>query len=220
MKSRELDIFHLGSLAYADAFHMQKEFHEDILNGERRSTLLFLEHPPVITLGKHASMEDVLVSEEDLELGGIGLQRVDRGGEATAHEPGQLVIYPLLDLKVFDLGAKAFVNALEDCVIELLGSYSLSAYRDEQFPGVWIGQEKVCSVGIRISRAVSYHGLALNVSNSLETFTKIIPCGIQDRKLNTMSRLLGRPVPVKEAAERFAKIFCGKFEVAAVFFKD
>lgn len=220
MTERELDIFLLGSIAYSEALNLQKELHEQILSGERRSTLLLLEHPPVITLGKHASSDDVLVTTEDLEQAGIDLERVDRGGEATAHEPGQLVIYALLDLKLFNLGAKAFVNKLEDSIIELLGAYSLAAQRDEAFPGVWVGREKVCSVGIRISRGVSYHGMALNVSNSLETFTKIIPCGIQDRKLNTISRLLGKSVSLSEAADRFVKIFCAKFQVAAVFFKD
>lgn len=217
---RELEILKLGSLPYAEALSFQKKIHEEIVKGERRSTLLLLEHTPVITLGKHASLDDVLVSTEDLIEAGIDLEKVDRGGEATAHEPGQLVIYPLLDLKVFNLGPKPFVNKLEDAVIELLGTYSLSAHRDEAFPGVWAGREKLCSVGIRISRGVSYHGLALNVSNSLYTFTKIIPCGIQDRGMNTLSRLLGRDVPVSEACDRFIRIFCDKFDVSAAFCKD
>lgn len=217
---RELDVYRFGTLVYSEALSLQKELHAQIISGERSSSLLLLEHAPVITLGKHANTDDVLVSMEHLDQAGIALEKVDRGGEATAHEPGQLIIYPLLDLKLFNLGAKAFVNKLEDVIIELLADYSISGHRDEHFPGVWVGLEKVCSVGIRISRGVSYHGMALNVSNSLDTFTKIIPCGIQDRGLSTVSRLLGRKVSVSEVADHFIKIFYQKFEVAAVSFKD
>jgi lipoate-protein ligase B len=220
VKERKLDVRFLGTLDYPKSLDLQKEYHSQIRSGERESTLLLVEHTPVITLGKHASSLNVLVSTEYLKEAGIALERVDRGGEATAHEPGQLVIYPLLDLRLFQLGPKAYVHKLEDTIIELLADYSITGRRDESFPGVWVKNEKVCSVGIRISGGVSYHGMALNVSNSLETFTKIVPCGIQDRGLNSISRLLGKDLPLFDTADHFQKIFCRNFKVAATFFKD
>jgi lipoate-protein ligase B len=220
MNSRVLDVCKLGTVPYLEALNLQKKFHMQIFNKERNSTLILLEHPPVITLGKHASFEDVLESLEDLNLQNISVEQIDRGGEATAHEPGQLVIYPLLDLRSFGLGPKAFVHKLEEVIIDLLAAYSIQGTRDEKFPGVWVGSEKICSLGIRISKGISYHGAALNISNTLDTFTKIIPCGIRDRSLVTMSRLLDRDLPLSEAADVFLKIFSSKFEVATRFVKD
>lgn len=216
----ELELRLLGSIPYSEALALQKELHTKISEGEQKSTLLLLEHLPVITLGKHASEEDLLLPPASLDEMGISLERVDRGGEATAHEPGQLVIYPLMDLRRLKMGAKVFVNTLEDCVIELLSSYGISSRRDEEFPGVWVGMQKVCSVGVRISRGVSYHGLALNVLNDLKTFESIIPCGIRDRSMVTVSQVLGRELSVSEVSDHFVKIFSKKFKVSSVFFGE
>ncbi len=215
-----MEVRFLGCVPYAETFQLQKELHARILNGEGESTLLLLEHAPVITLGKHASLQNVLVPRESLEEAGIALEQVDRGGEATAHEPGQLVIYPIWDLRKTRLGPKAFVSALEDVVMDVLRIYGISGHRDAEFPGVWVGSEKICAVGIRIRQGVSYHGMALNVSNSLNTFQKIIPCGIQDRGVCTISGLLARDISLLEVAKHFAKIFSLKFEVAGTLFKD
>ena len=216
MENRDIHVYFLGRVPYADGLQLQKEIHGRVVDKKQVSSLLFLEHPPVLTLGKNASNRDVLVTMEELEREGIDLEHVDRGGEATAHEPGQLVVYPILDLRTFQLGPKVFVNRLEDVVIKLLAEYGLSAYRDAEFPGVWVKDAKICSVGFRISRGVSYHGIALNVSNTLDTFSKIVPCGIQNRGLTTLARLVGKELLVTELAERFLQIFRESFAVAAV----
>ena len=213
----KLDIHLLGSLEYAEGLRLQKEFHADILKQERNPSLLLLEHFPVITLGKNANRDMLLSSEKELKQESISLHHIERGGEATAHEPGQLVIYPLINLRHFSYGARVFVNKLEDCVLDLLREYKIEARRDDKFPGVWVDSEKICSVGIRISQGVSTHGLALNVSNDLRTFSKIIPCGIQDCRMVTVSELLGKTVSTEEIAKTFIEIFCRNFHISEFF---
>jgi lipoate-protein ligase B len=211
--SKKIDVHCLGSLPYAEGLQLQKKYHAEIINGKRGCTLLCLEHPPVITLGKNANLEDVLISESELLQEGIALEHIDRGGKATAHEPGQLVVYPLMDLRAHRFGAKAFVDRLEACVLDVLKHYNIEGRRDEDFPGVWVGLQKFCSVGIRIQQGVSYHGMALNISNTLETFKKIIPCGIQDRGMVTLSQLLDREISIPEVTKLFIKTFCKNFEM-------
>lgn len=211
---KDLEVLHLGSVTYSLALKLQKEFHQQVAQGLRRSILLVLEHPSVITLGLHATPNNVLASYENLEKQGIGLEKIDRGGEATAHEPGQLIAYPILDMRTFKLSPRKYVEILELSVIDLLASYGLSAYRDNKFPGVWVNNTKVCAIGIRISRGVSYHGIALNVANSLATFSHIIPCGISDRGLSTMTQLLQTEVSIKEVADRFVQTLASKLEVS------
>ncbi len=210
---KDLEVLQLGSTPYCLCLKLQKDLHDQVVKGLRKSIILVLEHPSVITLGLHASKENVLASSETLEKQGIGLEKIDRGGEATAHEPGQLIAYPILSMRTFNLSPRKYVESLELAVIDLLASYNLSAYRDDKYPGVWVNNTKVCAIGIRISRGVSYHGIALNVTNSLATFSHIIPCGISDRGLSTMSQLLKTRVSIKEVADRFVHILARKLGV-------
>ncbi len=217
-QGRKIEVSILGIMPYMDCLELQKQIHQRVIAAPQHSHLILVEHPSVITLGKHASEEDILVSQDDLLHSNTTLAQVDRGGEATAHEPGQFVAYPILNLRSFKLGPKAFVNQLEEVVRRLLANYGICAHQDETRPGVWVGDTKVCSIGIRVSRGVSYHGLALNVSNSLETFSKIVPCGIRDREMTTMERLLGKKIQIAELRNQFLQHFTDVFSVGDLTF--
>jgi lipoyl(octanoyl) transferase len=148
--------------------------------------IFFVEHPPVITLGKNASIKNILLPEWKLKQLGFSIIRAQRGGEATMHMPGQLVVYPVLNLKKLCLGVKDYVRKLENIIIATLIDYKIKSETNENYPGVWIGEKKICSLGIRIKKGVSSHGFALNYSNDISLFKYIIPCGITDKKITSM----------------------------------
>lgn len=203
---------YLGKIEYRKAWDLQKRYHSEIVDGKRQSTLLLLEHTPVITLGKNATPNNLLCKEEELLKEGIDYEHVDRGGEITAHEPGQLIIYPLIHLKNYGFGPKLFVHTLEESILKVLKDFSIDAERHSEYPGVWVSGKKICSVGIRILRKVSYHGLALNVSNDLEIFRKIIPCGLEDKKMTSLSEVLGYKVESKALLKSYEHHFQKAFE--------
>lgn len=177
----------LGLLDYRACLAIQEGTHARVVADPAASCVLTVEHPPVLTLGKHADTRFILAPK------GVDVVPVDRGGEVTAHEPGQVVVYPILSLEYFRLTPKRYICLLEDAVTQTLSAFGLTAARDPEHPGVWIGREKVAAVGVRIKNKVTLHGLALNVSNDLELFSKIVPCGIMGRGVTTMNRLLGTP---------------------------
>jgi lipoyl(octanoyl) transferase len=160
-----------------------------------RGFLLLLEHPPVITLGKNADPRNVL------DPRGVPVRRIDRGGDVTYHGPGQLVGYPIVDVR--KMGVRAFVAALEDSIIDLLAGYGVEGRRRGKTVGVWTSRGKIASLGVRVSRGISTHGFALNVSNDLAPFGRINPCGEPGCPVTSLSLELGRGVPVAEAASRF-----------------
>ncbi len=219
MQPTEVSIQAWGGIRdYAEIEMLQRQFHVQVVAGTRPETILFGEHSPVITLGQNANLAGVLWAKDRLAQAGISLVRTDRGGEATIHEPGQLVVYPILNLGSRRLVVKSYIALLEDSVIELLDDLGLKASRRADYPGVWVGSKKICAVGIRITRRVSRHGLALNVSNSLSTFSAIVPCGITDPDLGvvTLHQAGITDVTVAEVAERLIfklkkKLGCGAF---------
>jgi lipoyl(octanoyl) transferase len=206
-----LDLLSLGTLPYREAFQLQLELHREVASGEREGVLLLLEHPPVLTLGKNADLSFVLRDPEELRDLGVAFERSDRGGEVTAHMPGQLVIYPILPLQRLRLPPKLYVEKLLATVIMTLLDFGIEAYSDNEQPGVWIGTNKLCAVGVRIKERVSLHGLALNIHNSLSLFQSIIPCGLQGRGVCSMQTVLG-VAPTRAVVEaQFIKRFCEVF---------
>lgn len=177
----------LGQIAYGDALQFQRRLHAAVRARQAPPTVLALEHPPTITTGKRTAQAELRCSEEHLRDCGIALFRTDRGGLATAHEPGQLVVYPIVPLPVFRLNIRSYVRLLEQTVIETLGEFGIAAAVDPERPGVWVGEKKICSVGIRVAQRVSTHGLALNVSNDCRTFGLIVPCGLQRVSMTSMA---------------------------------
>ena len=185
----------LGSVPYRQAWQLQQEIHRRIANREHNPTVLLLEHPPVFTLGKNGDAANVL------DPGDIPVKRVDRGGDVTYHGPGQLVGYPLLDVRA--LGVRRYVRSLEDSLLGLLEGMGVAARRKEGCVGLWAERGKIASIGVRVARGVSMHGFALNVSNDLQPFTRINPCGMPGCAVTSVSLELGREAEVPEAAGRF-----------------
>ena len=171
--------------------------------------LLLCQHPPTYTLGKSGKPEHLLLSEADLAAHGATFHRINRGGDITFHGPGQLVAYPLLDLDNFRPDIHWYLRALEEAVIQTLATYGLRAGRIAGLTGVWLDWEagaanprKICALGVRCSRWVTLHGLALNVNTDLRYFDHIVPCGITDKAVTSLQAELGRAVPVEEVQER------------------
>lgn len=183
---------------YRRCWELQQRLHARVVRDPGEAFIVTVEHPPVLTFGRHADKRFLLFGEKQLRAEGIDLVDTDRGGEVTAHVPGQLVVYPVLGIEAFRLTPRKYVHLLEQAVIDVLAELGVVAARDPDHPGVWVGTEKICALGVRIQRRVSLHGLALNVSNGLDLFRRIVPCGIQGRGVTSVTRTLGRDVAVAE----------------------
>lgn len=184
--------------------------------------LLFVEHPPVYTLGKSGNIENVLMSEEQLEQNGIQFFRTNRGGDITFHGEQQIVGYPILDLEKFYTDIGKYLRNLEEVIIATLGDYGLTGARSQGETGVWLdpgilGKErKICAMGVRTSRWITMHGFAFNVNTDLSYFNNIIPCGIQNKQVTSLEKELGRKIDFEEAKEKVRKNFEKVFEVELV----
>ena len=205
----------LGVMDYRLCLDLQNRLHARVAAGEPAAYLLFVEHPPVLTLGKHADPRHLMFAEAAYRAEGVDVVAIDRGGEVTAHEPGQLVVYPILRLEDFRLAPRAYVTLLEDAVIETLAHFGVVGGRDPEHPGVWTGDRKICALGVRIRARVTIHGLTLNVRNSLELFGKIVPCGIQGRGVTSLTRELGRPVAMAAVQDELAQALTGRLAARA-----
>lgn len=203
MTRTKIEIEAFGLLSYEAALALQLERHGAVARSERSPCILWGEHPSVITLGKNASATDLHVKEHSLKELGISLARTDRGGKMTLHNPGQLVVYPIINLVERGIGPRSYVRLLEEATISLLREHGISAHIDEQFPGVWVGQKKIGAIGIRISQKVSMHGVSLNITNNLEPYQYFLPCGIPQRGVTSMQEVLGlaRSLNFKEIAK-------------------
>jgi len=201
----------LGTIDYGAAYRLQKEIHERRAKGEVGDTLLLLEHPPTITVGKAGSLENILVPRQTLERMGVSLYFVDRGGDVTYHGPGQLVGYPIVSLRERGGDLKRYVHDLEEVMILTLEDFSIEAVRDPQHVGVWIGSNKIGAIGLSVRQGVTMHGFALNVNPSMEHFSLIHPCGFKERRAVSMHEILGFSPPMEEVVDmlvfHFAYVF-------------
>lgn len=203
--ARELHVRRLGTVPYAEALELQKELVEARKTGAIPDQLLLLQHPPVITLGVKARSDrsHVLATDESLDEQGVELFETGRGGDVTYHGPGQLVGYPILDLRPDRCDVHRYVRDLEAALILVAESFGVQAGRVAGLTGVWVGDDKLAAIGVRISRWITSHGFAFNVGTDLSHFDLIVPCGITDRGVTSLDVLLGRAVPmvaVEEAA--------------------
>lgn len=201
----------LGSIEYDAAYDLQRDLLTRRLNREIGDTLLLMEHPPTITIGKSGNLENILTAGAQLGQQGISVFCTDRGGDVTYHGPGQLVGYPIIDLTQRGRDVHKYVHDLEEVMIRTLASFSISACRDESHPGVWINNEEIGAIGIRIRRWITMHGFSLNVRPNLEHFSLINPCGFSDRRATSMSKILSQDVPVelvlRTLIARFSDVF-------------
>lgn len=211
----------LGRIDYQEAWDFQKELLEEAIRRkttnkevpekEQRDTedhLLFCEHPPVYTLGKSGSRNHILISDADMKERGIAFYHIDRGGDITFHGPGQLVAYPVIDLDHYFTDIGRYLRTLEEAVIRTLREYGIEGERMDGATGVWLDSDdprkarKICAMGIKCSRWVTMHGIALNVNNDLSYFEHIVPCGIPDKKVTSLSREKGKAIPMEEVKEK------------------
>ncbi len=208
--------YYLGLTEYRQAYHLQAALARRRIDGDIPDTLLLLEHPPMITIGRFGRLGNILASRAQLEAEGISLVFSDRGGDVTYHGPGQLVGYPIIDLRQRVKDVRRYINDLEELIIQTLADFEIIAARDRSHPGVWVGNEEIAAIGLKIRRWVSMHGFALNVSPNLEHFSLIKPCGFTDRRATSISRLLGCDVPVEAVIERllvsFSEVFDAELE--------
>ena len=201
----------LGLCPYAEAIKIQRTIHQEVLEGKRDSTLILCEHPHVYTFGKSADHSNLLIQESFLKRINAEVHQTDRGGDITYHGPGQLVGYPIIDLAAYDLGVRSYVELLEQALIDGLGTLGLEAYQIPSLVGIWLGKEgevkrKIGAIGIKVSRGVSMHGFALNVTTDLTYFNHIIPCGISNKAVSSIKEEVG-----EDKMDVFKQTFCKLF---------
>lgn len=204
-----LQIDDWGLLDYEDALSRQKQMVSERQLGLRGDVLVLVEHPPVVTLGRRASNNDLRMPAADFCSAGVDLQQINRGGLATAHEPGQLVVYPIIQLKRKDL--RWFANTFLGVVISALREYGLQGQLKGGEPGVWVEGRKICSFGIAVKKWISSHGVAINVNNDLSTFSLIVPCGRPQENVTSVSRELERTVDMVEFKQKLIEHFLNAF---------
>jgi len=202
---------HLGTTYFNDAWDIQKVLHEKRSNNAVSDIILTTEHYPVYTLGKTGTRDHLLINEKTLADRKIDYYEIDRGGDITYHGPGQIVLYPIFDLNNYYKDTHRFLRDLEEAVILTLENYGIKGHREEEFTGVWIGDEKICAIGIKVSRWVTMHGLAFNINNDLSYFDSIIPCGIFHKGITNIKKILGFEVNIAEVnkllLESMKKVF-------------
>jgi lipoyl(octanoyl) transferase len=210
---RELHVRSLGTMGYADALALQACLVVDRKADRIPDQLLLLQHPPVITLGakSRGDRTHVVASDAVLEEHGVEVVEAGRGGDVTYHGPGQLVGYPIIDLKPDRCDVHRYVRDLEEVMIRAAAAFGVTAGRVAGLTGAWVGNDKLAAIGVRISRWVTSHGFAFNVSTNLDHFDFVVPCGIRDRGVTSLERLVGRRVPLDAVelavAQSFAEVF-------------
>jgi lipoyl(octanoyl) transferase len=205
----ELKVERLGQVPYQEAWEYQKKVHQEVVEGRRPPTLLLLEHPRVITLGRKATGANLLLSQEEYARRGFELYWVERGGDVTYHGPGQLVGYPIVPV---GRRVRDFLRQIESAIVEVAASYGIEAYPSPGYAGVWVRrsdgfEEKLCAIGVAVKQDISFHGFALNVNTHLEDFEVIVPCGLLGKGVTSLERLLGHKVPLEEVMDRVERAF-------------
>lgn len=210
-KTSEVTVMDLGLIAYSEAYRYQKEILVKRQLGQVEDILIILEHLPVITWGRTSKRSDLLVDDHTLRKEGISFCQADRGGGLTYHGPGQLVSYPILNLRGYTRDIHLYLRRLEEVIINLLARYGVAGTRLRGLTGVWVYGKKICSIGIGISRWVTFHGLSLNVNPNMEHFSMIRPCGMANDVMTSLCEILDRPFQVKDVKISFIKAFLEVF---------
>ena len=204
----------LGLVPYGEALERQKALVEERRAGRVPNLLLLLQHPAVITLGvRRDSRSHVMATEGELAMQGIEVYETGRGGDVTYHGPGQIVGYPILDLRPDRCDVHRYVRDLEEVMIRVCADYGVAAHRVEGLSGAWVGTEKIGAIGVRISRWITSHGFAFNVNTRLEDFQLIVPCGIADRGVTSLGKLLGEEPSIAQVEDRVIRRFAEVFDM-------
>jgi lipoate-protein ligase B len=208
-------ILDLGVRPYREVWELQRRLHAAVREGREADTWIVVEHEPVITLGRQAKRENLLLSTEELAGRGVDVVEIERGGDVTYHGPGQLVVYPIRRLERFR-EVVPLVRSLEGAVIDCCTGFGVAGERWSDHAGVWVGRNQICAIGLAVQRMVSMHGIALNVSTSLDYDRLINPCGLRDRGITSLSAEIGRRVAVSEAKSVLLDELSRTFDVTFV----
>ncbi|MEO0215751.1 MAG: lipoyl(octanoyl) transferase LipB [candidate division WOR-3 bacterium] len=208
-----MNILDLGKRDYKQVWDIQKELHEKRVNDEICDTLILVEHNPVVTIGRSGKMENIRIPIGLLKERGIDFYQIERGGDVTFHGPGQLVGYPIFNIKQGLAGIRVFIEKIEDVIIGVLSDFTIKAQKKEKMIGVWVGEKKICSIGIAVRNWVSFHGFALNVNNDLKFFDLINPCGFKDIVMTSMQEILKEEIPMIDVKDSVVKNFGKIFNV-------
>jgi len=208
----EIRVLDLGLKDYQEVWALQSRLVKKRISGEIKDILILVEHFPVITLGRRGKKEEVLVPPEYLSRKKITVFRVDRGGKVTFHGPGQLVVYPILNLTLDKKDIHWYIRSLEEAIIKSLARLGVRGECKKGYTGVWIGEKKIASIGIGVKRWVTYHGLALNVTTDLSYFSLINSCGLQEKKVTSLTEVLSSKVKMDRVKTLFVNSFCEVFK--------
>lgn len=202
----------LGETDYNEALNMQLKLLQLRQQGEVEDIMLLLQHPPTLTMGTRENRYNIITPEAELTRQGVNIVKTNRGGDVTYHGPGQVVGYPILDLRGYGKSIKGYVNKIEQTFIQLLKQeYGIIADREEKYHGVWIGNEKITAIGCAVKRWVTMHGFAFNVNTNLEHFKWINPCGITDKGVTSLQKILGQRQDISNVHQQIIEHFCGIF---------
>jgi len=199
----------LGTIDYSKAYALQRDRVHTLLQ-QGMQTLILCEHPPTLTLGRSSDEKNILISQEELDEQNVSVHHIDRGGDITLHAPGQLVVYPILDLANFGKDLRSYLHQLEQVAIDLLSDFDIVASRFAGQTGVWTGEKKIASIGIGVRKWISFHGLAVNVNTDLKLFSMIKPCGL-DVEMTSMSQMNKKSIDIEEVKERIVASFLRQF---------
>ncbi len=207
-----MHVLDLDKRNYKEVWELQKTIHEKRVNEELPNTLLLVEHNSVITMGKSGQESNVLFPVEFLKEKGVDFYHIERGGDATYHGPGQLVGYPIFNVRDGLAGIKPFINGMEEAIIAALRAFGIEGYKRKEMIGVWTESGKICSIGVAVKKWVSFHGFALNVNTDMSYFDLIVPCGLKNVEMTSMQRILGKAIPMSAVKRSIVRSFGDVFE--------
>lgn len=210
-----------GVVEYEEAWNFQKELFQKRVCKEVNDTIILLEHPHVITIGKNGNMDNLLTDDETLRRKGIKTYKIERGGDITYHGYGQIVGYIIMSLDKFGRDIHTFVSKIEELFITLLkNEYNINAEVDKQYPGVWVNNRKIVAVGFSVKKWTTYHGFAFNVNTDLTYFNLINPCGIKDRGVTSLEEILGEKVEISLVQQKIMEYFQKVYDYKIIVYKD
>lgn len=201
----------LGLTAYRDTLQLQQQLVAQKREGKIANTVLIVEHTPVITLGARQSANKLLATRDELQKKKIDVVNIRRGGGTTAHNPGQLVFYPILNLRKLGLGINEYIRELEQIAIELLEQLDVVGERRKGYPGLWVDTKKIASIGVRVSRFITYHGMAVNIHNDLDIFDFFIPCGLDGVEMTSVLKETSRRHSMNDVKQKLSKLLMEHF---------
>ncbi len=216
LREKNLNIVRLGIVDYGPAHQLQGRLVQEHIQNSGSDSLLLLQHSPVITIGRSGSRDNILASRSALAAAGIEIHESERGGDVTYHGPGQLTGYPILNLRHFKKDVHWYLRQLEETIIKVLAEYDIVGARMKGYTGVWVGNEKVAAIGVAIRRWITYHGFALNVHPDMSHFQTIRPCGITDKGVTSIERLLGHRVDMDGVIDKTASAFAEVLDVNSI----